>query len=581
MLTVNNEMVPFMELPAMDRMIPEEPKLVKKIADFYLQKDHELSLYTSENTSRMHHVYSYFRENAREIYSQLNSDERLLVYILNQCFGWLVFEQIDSMIGIISMIYKFDAAVVRKTIESLMGKFLLFKLERLKRYNLLFAPKVFLDSIAAIMEEEGYAPTENEENIELGELREELSTYQHITLIAGMLSYIVTFSPRSSETNEIHKIDFVKMSDYFSDFAPKERIDNIIKKLSQFGFFEKLNNRIVVNKNIFERIVSLSVNEQLFIVFLYKFMDKFDFKKSYFMTLKILANRPNGLSLRELFFYFLNCEMYFVLKNEVKNLKQYIQHQELKFTFFVKALENENIAAIKRSDEGSVSIAKDYIIMNEPHSSLLKNADFSAKFKNRSFIVEPNYEVIVEPYLKPKVLLKLAVIAEPVTIQTISIFKITKESIYRSFAYGIKKDEILKFLAKHSKHELPENVVTGIESFIGSLDIHDMKQYKIIQLNSQESSQVKENFKNKVIEIEPHTFLVFDLEVLKSIEEYCKKNGFGVKYVEDFLNGDNFFYRMHENTLLQNIRHLHTMKEFFDFYGNSFVGTKVKLDNEI
>ena len=108
-----------------------------------------------------------------------------------------------------------------------------------------------------------------------------------------------------------------------------------------------------------------------------------------------------------------------------------------------------------------------------------------------------------------------------------------------------------------------------------------MRSYKILQFNSQESAQVKENYKNKMIEIEPHTFLVFDLELLKSIEEYCKKNGFGIKYIEDFLDGDNFFYKLHENTLLQNIRHLHTMKEFFDFYGNSFVGTKVKLDNEI
>lgn len=565
----------------MDRMIPEEPNLVKKITDYYLNNGTELSLYTSENTERMQKVYGHFRESAVSIYNMLNQQEKLLLYVFNQSFGWLIIEGVDSFVNILSLIYKTEAGLIRAALDSLMKKFMVFKIERLKRFNILFSPKVFLDCMIAQMEEEGFVPPNGEAARDMEDMREELSTYQYITLIAGMLSYIVTFSPRSSETNEIHKIDFVKMSDYFTDFAPKERIDSVIKKLSQFGFFEKLNNRIVVNKNIFERIVALSINEQLFIVFLYKFMDKFDFKKSYFMTMKILASRPKGITLRELFYYFLNCEMYFVVKNEVKNLKQYIQHQELKFTFFVKALESDNIATIKHTENTTISIGKDAIIMNEPHSALLKNLDFSAKFKNRSFIVEPNYEVIVEPYLKPKILLKLAIIAEPVTIQTISIFKITKESIYRSFAYGIKKDEILKFLEKHSKHAVPENVVAGIESFISSLDIRDMRSYKILQFNSQESAQVKENYKNKMIEIEPHTFLVFDLELLKSIEEYCKKNGFGIKYIEDFLDGDNFFYKLHENTLLQNIRHLHTMKEFFDFYGNSFVGTKVKLDNEI
>ena len=92
---------------------------------------------------------------------------------------------------------------------------------------------------------------------------------------------------------------------------------------------------------------------------------------------------------------------------------------------------------------------------------------------------------------------------------------------------------------------------------------------------------MKENFKNKLIEVEPHTFLVFDIDVLKSIEEFCIKNGLNLKYIEDFLKGEDYFYRIHESNLIQNIKHLHTMKEFFDFYGSSVVGTGVKIDNVI
>jgi len=358
-------------------------------------------------------------------------------------------------------------------------------------------------------------------------------------------------------------------------------VEQIIKKLSRFGFFEKLNNRIVINKSIMDKILSLSINEQLFVIFLFDFMNKFDFNQSYFMTLKILADQSEGISLRELFFYYMNNGLYLLLKNEVKNFRMLLRQEELKFSFFLKTLESENIAVILRKDSKRINIATDSMIMNEPQVSLLKNIDLTERFSEISFIVEQNYEIIVEPYLKPEILFKLALIAEPVTIQTISIFKITKESIYRSLAYGFQKDEIIRFLQDHSKHELPENVVNGIENFINNLEIKNMDEYSIIQVGSQESSHLKDNFKNKIIEIEPHTFLVFDRDAEAEIRAFCEENKITLKKIEDFLDGENFFYKIHENNLDHNIKHLQVMKEFFDFYGSSLIGTKVKIDNTI
>ncbi len=558
-------------------MINEEPTLVKKIVEHFLDEDLEISFDGRENARRLSLVSDYIRENIRIIYDSLDDEERLVLYVMNQSFGWLVYESIDSAIGIMSYVFKRDPQKLRHAINTLMGKFLVYKLERLKRYNLLFSPPIFLKGIAEMLGEEGFLETSEDAE----DIRESLSPYQYIGLIAGLISYVITYSPRSSETNEIHKIDFTKMVDFFSDFAHEQRVDKIIKKLSKFGFFEKLNNRIVVNKNILDKILELSINEQLFIIFLYEFMDKFDFKKSYFMTLKILANQNRAMPLRELFFYYLNNEIYLRLKNEIKNIKSFIQQEELKFTFFVKTLEAEDIAVIGREDPDKISLATDSIVMNEPHCSLLNNISFEDKFVGDQFIVEPNYEIIVEPYIKPDVLFKLALMTEPVTIQTISIFRVTKESIYRSFAYGITKKDILNYLKAHSTHEVPENVEKGITTFIENLEINRLEDYKIVQINSQESYRIKEKFKNKVIEVEPHTFLVFDQDVLKNIEEFCKKENIVVKYIEDFLNGDNYFYKVHESNLIQNIRHLHTMKEFFDYYGSSIEGTKVKIDNEI
>lgn len=374
------------------------------------------------------------------------------------------------------------------------------------------------------------------------------------------------------------------MLEFFSDFAEKEYLEQLIKKLTRFGFFQKFNNRIIINKSLFDAIINLSINEQLFIIFLYEFMDKFDFRKSAFMTLKILAvqtfSRKAGMPLRELFFHYLNNEIYISLKNEPKNLLFMLKQEELKFMFFVKMLETENIVELHRHVPDTISIAQDYIIMNEPQASLLNNTDFSGRFQDDKFIVETNFEIIVEPFVRPDILFRLALIAEPLTIQTISIFRITKESIYRSFAYGIKKDEILEFLNSHSRHPVPDIVIEGIKSFINSLSLENMNNYKIIQVSAHFSSKIKDHFMNEVIEVEPHTFLVFESDLLKRIEEFCKKEHLPIRYINDFLN-EKYNSSLIQKMFSHNIKHLHTMKDFFDFYGNEPIGVNLKIDNGI
>lgn len=571
-LNISNESV-------MDWMINEEPNLVKKIYEHFFPGSIELSFDSKENAHRLQMVSDKIIMDLDSIYQSLSRHEKLILYVMNNGFGWIVYENIKSTVNILSHVFKVEFDDLMNAVSSLLDKFLIFKFERLKRYNLLFAPPVILANISEQINGESFFSADEQPDME--DIRENHSPYQYISLIAGLISYVITYSPRSSESNEIHKIDFVKMIDFFADFASKDVIEKIIKKLSRFGFFEKLNNRIIVNKNILDRILGLSIDEQLFIIFLYEFMDKFDFKKSYFMTLKILARQERIISLRELFFYYLNNEIYLLLKNEVKNLKVLIRQEELRFTFFLKVLESENIAVIHRAEPDRISIATDYIVMNEPHRSLLNSVSFAKKFKGRHFIVEANFEIIVEPYFKPEILFNLALFTEPVTIQTISIFKITRESIYRSFAYGVSKEKLIKFLKKHSRHQIPDNVMNSIDHFISNLEINKLEEYKIIQANSQESYMIKENFKNKVIEIEPHTFLVFEDEVMEKIINYCKNQQINLKFIDDFLNSENYFYKLHESNLIHNIRHLHTMKEFFDFYGNSLEGTKVKIDNEI
>jgi hypothetical protein len=560
-----------------DWMIREEPALVKKLYDHFFQTDEPVSFDGEENRERMKKVSEHIGRNAAVLYEGLNRHERFLISIMANGFGWIVYENSDATLHIIARIFRLEIEDLKAAVDSLFKKFLLLKYERLKLYNFLFTPPVFLRNVRDLVRQE---ETLRLQNGGVTMERRDLSSYQHIALIAGIISYIVTYSPRSSESNEIHKIDLTKMVDFFADFSERENVEAIIKKLSRFGFFRKVNNRIIINKELFDTILGLTINEQLFIIFLYDFMDKFDFKQSAFMTLKVLANQNEPVPLRELFFYYLNNETYVALKNEMKSVKLMLQQEELKFIFFIKNLEAENCIQLSKKDPERISIGQDYVLMNEPHRALLGNRDFASAFSEEKFIVEPNYEVIVEPYLKPSVLFKLALFTEPMTAQTISIFRITKESIFRSFAYGIARDEVLEFLREHSRHALPQNVVDGIQSFLQDLSMEKLGKYRIVQVPAHSSIMVKDHFKNRLIEVEPHTFLIFDAEVMEAFQNFCRENHLVVRPIEDFLN-QKYQSSYLKNSLDHNIRHLHKMKDFFDFYGNIPMGNNIKIDNKI
>ncbi len=131
----------------MDWMIKEEPKLVKMIYDYFFNINSELSFDSEENTKRLEKVRNYFEKNSEIIYSSLNKNEKLLLYIMKNGFGWIVYENIESTLRIISKIFHFDYNDLSQAVDSLFKKFLIFKYERIKRYSFFFSPPFFLKSI--------------------------------------------------------------------------------------------------------------------------------------------------------------------------------------------------------------------------------------------------------------------------------------------------------------------------------------------------------------------------------------------------------------------------------------------------
>ncbi len=553
-----------------------EPTIISLMYESFVNEKIDVSFDSVENKKRLHIIEEKYRENIEKIYESLTNTEKILLEIMNNSFGWLVYDSEENLFKLISKFFDIKQEEVKIAVKSLLSRFMIFKCQRLNYYNYLFLPPMFVKHLKSLIKNANLTKEDNSS-------QENLIETNYLQLIAGLISYVVNFSPRSSENNEVHKIDFDKLLEFFSDFSDSETVTKIVKRLSKFGFFQKINNRIVINKFLFDSISNLSINEQFFIIFLYDFLDQFGFYKPAFLTLKILASYcyhyKKPMKLKELFFYYLNSHFYFFQKVENHSFANLIKHEEIKFMIFVKQLEHYRIVKII-SKNSSISLMNDELIMNEPMLSILNNIDLSAKFSDENFIVESNYEVIVEPNLKPQILFKLALFTEPKTIQTISIFKITKDSLKKSLLYGLKKDEILEFLKKHSLHKIPENVEQMIKASLEEVKYEEISNYKIIQINANYSNYIREKYKNLTIEVEPHTFLIFEEEIKNEIENYCNENKIPLKYINDFLS-EKYYKYITNYQIEKNIKHLHTIKDFFDFYGTQQVGTIIKIENKI
>jgi hypothetical protein len=78
-------------------------------------------------------------------------------------------------------------------------------------------------------------------------------------------------------------------------------------------------------------------------------------------------------------------------------------------------------------------------------------------------LVHPNFEVtLVSKELNPKVILELLMFSSIVKVDTMSVFKISRESIDIGIKRGISTSRMVEFLRENSKEGLPQNVEYSI-----------------------------------------------------------------------------------------------------------------------
>jgi DNA-binding transcriptional regulator YhcF (GntR family) len=81
-------------------------------------------------------------------------------------------------------------------------------------------------------------------------------------------------------------------------------------------------------------------------------------------------------------------------------------------------------------------------------------------------MVHPNFEVtLVAHETQPRVLLELAMFSTPTKLDTMSLFRITKETVREGNKLGLSSSEIISFLKENCKGEIPQNVEYSIDDW--------------------------------------------------------------------------------------------------------------------
>lgn len=82
-------------------------------------------------------------------------------------------------------------------------------------------------------------------------------------------------------------------------------------------------------------------------------------------------------------------------------------------------------------------------------------------------VVQPNFEVVAPRYASPYVRFQLGRIAERGGDKQTAIYKLGKRSTQAAIERGIEFEDIVRFLAEHSAHALPQNVVATLREWAG------------------------------------------------------------------------------------------------------------------
>jgi hypothetical protein len=86
------------------------------------------------------------------------------------------------------------------------------------------------------------------------------------------------------------------------------------------------------------------------------------------------------------------------------------------------------------------------------------------------WVVQPDFEVLVPPGVPFAALWELEMMAERRQLDSVCVYKLTKESVQRAAVVGRNSSRCLEWLRRHALYEIPENVILGINRWFSGFD---------------------------------------------------------------------------------------------------------------
>lgn len=106
--------------------------------------------------------------------------------------------------------------------------------------------------------------------------------------------------------------------------------------------------------------------------------------------------------------------------------------------------------------------------------------------EENSFLVQPNYEVLVPQELKPALRWELDAFTDVVKNDRVVVLKLSEAGIYRAFKQGKDPAEFLAWLSRHTRVTLPENVAYSLRDWCGRCGSVYLEQPLLLTCRSEE-----------------------------------------------------------------------------------------------
>jgi hypothetical protein len=173
----------------------------------------------------------------------------------------------------------------------------------------------------------------------------------------------------------------------------------------------------------------------------------------------------------------LNTENWYLLESFVSNAKTtlYSANQPDRWIHFSeeniwKILNNEfRLIEVVHTFEGpsnkkyfKPSVLGDYCFDGMSHEEFRKAMDL----RRGQFLVHPNFEVtLISKEVNPEVIWELTMFSSSMKVDTVSVFKISRESVELGIKRGLSTQRMIGFLEENSKGKVPQNVEYSISDW--------------------------------------------------------------------------------------------------------------------